>query len=182
VSNDHEAYFDQGYAVGYGKDKGAFRFYLMFVLAAVLLAAHLLNGSRIALALAIAASLVAFYFYPLIERDRARLGANQYGIFVDGLGIIAWRAISDIKLYTFAFRTIEQTEIQIALNRPLPRALVADWRRHSYLRLLMMLPWRMNERNVVRVTLEPFAAPPETIEDNLLRQWRRYSVVGAGRR
>ena len=65
-------------------------------------------------------------------------------------------------------------ELQIVLNAPLTSALVADWRKQPFWRWLMRLPWRMSHTNMVRVNVEPFDQPPESIHRTFLRMWRYY--------
>ena len=61
--------------------------------------------------------------------DRPRLGANQYGIFIEGLGLIGWRSIEKIDTVHIAVRTMMTHELQIKLSQPLEQALLADWRK-----------------------------------------------------
>ena len=41
-------------------------------------------------------------------------------------------------------------------------------------RLLMRLPWRMDQGGVVRISLEPFDRTPDEIHRTFLRMWRFY--------
>ncbi|MFM1816892.1 MAG: hypothetical protein RLZ98_3587, partial [Pseudomonadota bacterium] len=154
-----------GYAVGYGRDKGAFRVYISLVLAAVFLAIWWFRGSEIALAIGIFFGVAGYYFYPLVETGKVRLGAGQYGVFIEGFGVIPWRSIRDIRLSTYAVRTMMMHDLEIELSSALPKALMADWRSLPYHRLLMKLPWSMGRDNVVRVNLEPFEGEPDSIVD-----------------
>lgn len=164
----------QGFALPYAADKGNFRFYVMAVAAVLLITAYILAGGHaILLVLGVGAGCVAYYFYPLIER-KPRFGANQYGIFIDGLGVIAWRAVDDIVLRTYAVRTLENKELHIRLNRDLDRALMVDWRRLPIYRLLMRLPWSMTHDNVIRIKLEPFGPEPGQIHRAITRIWNFY--------
>lgn len=165
--------YPEGFGVPYGQDKGSFRVYLMAFFAAVLFIIFFATATPLALVTALPALGTAYYFYPLIE-PRPRLGANQYGIFIDGFGVIAWRAISDIRLQTKAIRSIEVVELQIQLSQPLSTALVIDWRRLPYYRLLMKLPWTMTHENLVRIKMEPFGAPPDDVLNRLMRMWRYF--------
>jgi hypothetical protein len=54
-------------------------------------------------------------------------------------------------------------ELQIVLNVPLTSALVVDRRRRPAYRWLMRLPWRMSHDNMVRINVEPFDQPPDSI-------------------
>jgi hypothetical protein len=102
------------------------------------------------------------------------MGANQYGIFIQGLGLIRWRAIERIELVEVAVRASTIHELQIALKERLSSALVADWRQQRFYRSLMRLPWSMARTNVVGINLEPFNKEPEEVHRTLLRLWKHY--------
>lgn len=164
----------QGFAVGYAKGKGTFRVIITAALAILLTGATIQTGSNVALALAAFFAVAAFYFFPLIETGRPRLGAGEHGIFVEGFGVLAWRSVSDIRLASRAVRSILVQELQITLSRPLSQAVIADWRDLPYHRLLMRLPWRMPNENTIYVNLEPFGGDPEQIVAEIKRRWRYY--------
>jgi hypothetical protein len=65
-------------------------------------------------------------------------------------------------------------ELHIKLKQPVNRALLVDWRRLPIWRLLMRLPWTMGYDNIVRINLQPFAAPPDEIIRTMQRMWRYY--------
>lgn len=163
-----------GYTVGYGRDKGQFRVFVLSGVGIIFTITAFYTGSELLLAIGIAALGTAYYFFPLIESGRARLGANQYGIFIEGLGLIGWRSIEKIELIQIAVRTIITYELQITLTQPVERALLADWRKMSIFRLLMRLPWTMGHNNTIRIALEPFAEPADEIERTLNRMRRYY--------
>ena len=140
----------EGFAVGYAANKGLFRVYVMAAVAALFVAVFfLLEGGAPALLIAALTASTAYYFYPLTETGKPRFGANQYGFFVDGFGVIAWRAIADVSIRSYAMRSIEIQELQIKLSQPLSRALTPDWRKLPLYRLLMVLPWTMTSDGVV---------------------------------
>ena len=122
----------------------------------------------------VAAAGFTYYNIPLLETGRPTIGANQYGIFIQAFGLLRWRAIERIDLVEIAERAMTVHELQIALNTALTSALVADWRKQPIHRLLMRLPWRMDHKGVLRVSLEPFDRPPDEIHRTFLRMWRFY--------
>ena len=73
-----------------------------------------------------------------------------------------------------AVRALTLHELQIKLKQPLGSALVADWRKVPWYRRLMRLPWRMDHKNVIRITLDPFDREPDEIHRNMQRMWRHY--------
>ncbi len=173
MTGERDPQGSHGFAVGYARDKGSFRVYVCLTLAVGLFCVWVFQHSEIALVLAILFGLTAYYFYPLVETGKVRLGAGEHGIFIEGFGVIPWRAVDEISLSTYAVRSIEINEVNIELGKSLPDALIADWRSLPYHRLLMKLPWSMTRDNVVRINLEPFAGSPEDII-GALRRTRKY--------
>lgn len=167
-----------GFAIGYARGKGSFRVFIATALALAFAATAVQTNSGIAMVLAAAFGVTAFYSFPLIEHGKARLGANQYGVFIEGFGLISWRGIQDIKVATRAVRSITINELEIHLSRPITEAVIADWRQTMpYHRLLMRLPWKMPSDKVVSVDLEPFESKPAEI----VRQFkRRQKYFGLG--
>lgn len=163
-----------GYTVNYGREKGQFRVFVLSAIGIAFSIAAFYTGSELLLAFGAAALGTAYYFFPLIETSRSRLGANQYGVFIEGLGLIGWRSIETIETVNIAVRTMMTHELQIKLARPLEKALLADWRKLPLYRLLMRLPWTMSHNNTIRVNLEPFADGPDEIERTLKRMQRYY--------
>jgi len=163
-----------GYTVTYGRDEIQFPVYVTALIGAVLLAAGIAYGLTILFAIGAVSMAFAVYNVPLLETTRIRLGANQYGVFIEGFGLIAWRAIDRIELVAIAQRAMTVNELQIALKLPLGRALLADWRKVPPHRMIMRLPWSMTYDNVVRVSLDSFDKPPEDIHRTMQRMWRYY--------
>ncbi len=163
-----------GYSVTYNRDEIQFPVYVVAILAAVLLAAAWITGETLWLVLGVIAAAVAYYNFPLLETRRPTLGANQYGIFIQGFGLIRWRAIDRIEVVEIAERANTVHQLQIGLNMLLSSALVADWRKLPFYRSLMRLPWSMGQSNVVRVSLDPFSQEPDEIARTLVRLWRYY--------
>ena len=163
-----------GFAIGYAKGKGAARVYVAFAIGALFIGFWLFNGNGIALLLGVLAIGTSFYFYPLIESGRPRAGAGEHGVFIEGFGLIPWRSVDDIRLSTYAVRSIQVSELHIKLSKSLPQALAADWRSLPWHRLLMMLPWKMGSDNIVRINLEPFPGSPEDIVRAFQRKWQYF--------
>ena len=163
-----------GYSVAYKRDDTYFPVYVTAALAAIFLTAAWITGAIYWLPLAAAAAGFTYYNIPLLEIGRPTIGANQYGIFIQAFGLIRWRSIERIDVVEIAERAMTVHELQIVLGAPLGSALVTDWRKQPAYRLLMRLPWRMDQSGSVRVNLEPFDQPPEVIHRTFLRMWRYY--------
>jgi hypothetical protein len=165
-------YLQEGFILPYGKSEAA-RFHALAAITAATSAAWLTWHYELLSITAILAGCSAFYFFPFTE-SRPRLGANQYGLFIDGFGLIAWRAIGEINLVTYAVRTLEMEELHIKLKQPVTNALLVDWRGMPRWRLLMRLPWSMGYDNIIRINLQPFEPPADEIHRVMLRMWKYY--------
>ena len=163
-----------GYTVGYASGKGTFRVIITASLAVIFAGVTVSTGSNVTLLLAVFFAIAAFYFFPLLETGKPRLGASEYGIFIEGFGVIAWRSVKDLRLATRAVRSIMVKELEITLSRPMSDAVIADWRNVPYHRLLMRLPWRMPADDTILIDLEPFAGQPEDIVSEFRRRWRYF--------
>jgi hypothetical protein len=165
-------YLQEGFILPYNRAEAA-RFHVLAFIAAASFAAWMNWGFQLLSILAILSGCSAYYFFPFTE-SRVRLGANQYGLFIDGFGLIAWRAIEDVSFVTYSVRTLEMEELHIKLKRPVQSALLADWRRLAIWRLLMRLPWTMGYDNIVRINLQPFRPPADQIHRTIHRMWKFY--------
>ena len=164
-----------GFSLPYDPDAGDFRVYFAGFIAVLSLALALAGYGPVALLSACVAGAIAYHFYPLIEKSKPRFGANQYGMFVDGLGNIAWGAIREIEVQTFAVRSIENKYLTVRLRDPIDKALFADWRDLPLWKSLMKLPWRLRDDDMtVAIELATFAEAPEDILAEILRLRRLY--------
>lgn len=163
-----------GYTVAYSRDEAPFPVYVAAAIAAILLTAAVYQWDGILLGLGALAGAFAYYNLPLAEVGRPRIGANQYGIFVEGFGIVQWRAIDGIDRVEIAVRAATINELAIRLKQPLSRALVADWRNMPWHRRFMRLPWRMTPDSTIRITLDAFEKEPDEIVRTFQRMWRHY--------
>lgn len=160
---------ESGYILPYGERSADFNFNAMALLAVFFFVLTFILAYPPVLLPAAGAAGVAYYYYPLTERRKPRLGAGQYGVFVDGLGLISWRAIADIDTISFTSRLAQTHELRITLNRPLDDALLADWRKLPLWRMLMKLPWHMPSDEVVCIPLEPFDPPAREIRSQFVQ-------------
>lgn len=163
-----------GYTVTYGRGETQFPVYVVGFVAALLIGGSIAGGSTLVFALGVAAAGVAYFNLPLLDTQRPRLGANQYGIFIEAFGLIRWRAVKSLELVTIATRASTVHELNIALNQPISSALVADWRNVPLWRRAMRLLWSMTRDNVVVVRLDPLDRDPGEIHRNIERMWRYY--------
>lgn len=165
----------EGYIVRYDSAKAGTRVYAMAAIGVGVCVVALFMGSEILIALGLGALATAYYFYPLVEARRARLGANEYGIFIEGFGLVDWRSVRRIELIPTSVRSIILHELQIQLSQPVSRALLVDWRRMPLYRRLMRLPWVITpDDNTIHIELDSFKQSPETVHRTLESIWRHY--------
>ena len=163
-----------GYKIAYGGEESRT---VVYVLIAVSLASAVgvySYGSTALMLLCLATGAAAYHNYPLIETKQPRILANQYGIFIDGLGGFRWSAIDTINLVPIAIRTLTVHEMQLKLRQPLPQSLMVDWRSLPWYRLIMRVPWKMSHDNVIRQKLDVFDQQPDRIGRTITRMWRHY--------
>ena len=170
VSQDHL----HGYTLAYEREEIQFPVYVVAFIGACFATAGAALDNIVLIALAIGAFGFAYYNYPLLETGRPRLGAGQYGIFAEGLGIVAWRAIKSIDMLPVDMRGATSNELRITMDEPLDRALLADWRKRPVYRVLMRLPWSMAGKDTIRVPLDVFDKPAEEIYQNFTRMMKFY--------
>ena len=86
---------EDGFSLAYSRKAGEYRFPSALIAAIFFVACFVYYGSQVFLVLAVATACAAYYYFPLMER-KPRIGANQYGIFIDGFGLIGWNSVADI--------------------------------------------------------------------------------------
>lgn len=159
----------QGYTVTYEQEELQFPVYVVGFVGACFAVAGAALDNVFLIALALFAWGFAFYNFPLLEKGKPRIGAGQYGVFAEGLGIIAWHSIKQMDVIAAEVRGSMHNELLIKLQDPLDRALLADWRKRPFHRFLMRLPWKMAGKDVLRIPLDIFDHPAEEIRDNFMR-------------
>lgn len=163
-----------GYLVAYEQEELHFPVYILALIALAFIVAGVVNHIPILTALAIAPLTGFFYNLPLLETGRWRLGASQYGFLLEGLGLIDWRAIDGIDLVGRDDRGAVNMELHVALKVPIGQALILDWRRRSFLRSLMRLPWSWAAARTLRIPLDIMDKPADEIHKTVQRMWRFY--------
>ncbi len=160
-----------GYTVAYDQDDIHFPIYVMTAIAVALFVAGVVKGLPLLAVVALLPAAVAYYNLPLIEGGRPRLGSGQYGLFIEGLGLVSWRAIDSVTTVETVMRGVTSRELHIALRKPLAEALLVDWRRRPLARRFMRLPWRM-DANVIGIPLDILDRPADEIAETVVRMWR----------
>ncbi len=163
-----------GYVVAYEREDLSFPVYLVAVVACLFLAAGIVKGIPILSALALAPAAYAFHNIPLLETGKPRLGAGQYGLFIEGLGLVQWSAFEEIALVPADVRGVAGHDLVISLKGDLNEALILDWRNRPLARRFMRLPWALKRPNAIRIPLDIMDRPVGEIHQTILRMWRYY--------
>lgn len=163
-----------GYVVAYEREQLSFPVYLVAMVACIFFAAGFIHGLPIVAAVGLAPAAYAFYNIPLLETGKPRLGAGQYGLFVEGLGLIQWNAIDTIDIAPVDVRGVPCHDLMLTLKTAVNEALLVDWRRRSPLRRLMRVPWSLRKGNRVRIPLDVMDRPYMEVHQTFQRLWRHY--------
>lgn len=161
-----------GYTIGYDQEEVHFPIYAMTALAVAFFVAAIFKGIPILAVVGLLPAAVAYYNLPLLESGRPRIGSGQYGLFIEGLGLISWRAVESIDTLEMVERTGSSLELIIGLKKPIPEALLADWRSRPFLRRPMRLPWRLASKTEIRIPLDVLDRPSAEIKETFVRMWR----------
>ncbi len=161
-----------GYAVAYDREEIQFPVYVLAVGSAALLVGAFIKENVILLVFAVVVGCIAYHSYPLVETGRPRLAASHHGLFIEGLGLLKWRAVKRIDLVAVVVRAITYHELLVILNQPLSSALAADGRRQPAYRALMRLPSSITSVDTIRVPLDVFDRPAREIYRTFLRIWQ----------
>ncbi|MCV0428936.1 MAG: hypothetical protein K5905_26070, partial [Roseibium sp.] len=125
---------------------------------------------------AIAPLAMAYWHYPMVERGKPQLGANEEGLYVERIGFIDWAAIrmTDVKRTTV--RNMELVSLDVLLTRPLENA-VSQAQSFSIWKKFMMRNWkrtpREHGRELIAINLHTLAADP----DEILNRIRAFKFV-----
>ncbi|WP_156150846.1 hypothetical protein [Hyphomicrobium sp. 99] len=159
------------YTVAYDREEIQFPVWILMIFGGVFFYASVAKGSVTYLLMSAVFASLAYYSYPLLETGRVRLAADRDGLFIEGLGHFAWRAIGAIDAVELVVRGNVYTEAEISLLEPLAIALGRDAPKVPLRRRLMRKPFYLTSRSKVRVPLDIFDRTPEDIIGSLRRIW-----------
>ncbi|MCB1484759.1 MAG: hypothetical protein KDJ17_07690 [Hyphomicrobiaceae bacterium] len=163
-----------GYTVAYEQEELFFPVWSTGLIAFVLGWAALARDVPILWLVALIPAAGFYYNLPLLETGKPRLGAGQYGLFLEGLGLLQWRAIDAVDIVENEFRGTLYRDLEIALKVPVEAALILDWRDRSPVRRFMRLPWSWKARGIIRIPLDVLDKPPREVHAAVVRMWRFY--------
>ena len=119
---------------------------------------------------------IAYWHFPMIEKGKPQLGANEEGLYVERIGFIDWAAIRMTDVKRTSVRNIELVRLDVLLTRPLENA-VTKAQACPLWKKFMMRNWkrtpREHGRELIAINLHTLAADP----DEILSRIRAFKFV-----
>lgn len=119
---------------------------------------------------------MAYWHYPMIEKGKPQLGANEEGLYVERIGFIDWAAIRMTDVKRTSARNMELVRLDVLLTRPLENA-VSKAQSFPLWKKFMMRNWkrtpREHGRELIAINLHTLAADP----DEILSRIRAFKFV-----
>lgn len=118
----------------------------------------------------------AYWHFPMIDKGRPQLGANEDGLYVERIGFIDWGAIRMAEINRSKARNIDQVKLNVLLTRPITDA-VSKAQQTPLWKKFMMRNWkrspREHGRELVAINLHTLAADP----DEILNRIRAFKFI-----
>ncbi|MEM1284629.1 MAG: hypothetical protein AAGH43_04525 [Pseudomonadota bacterium] len=152
--------------VNYLPGSGDMMAYGGLVVGALGVLAWLVQGQPVFLLMSPIGLAVSFYFYPLIEKGVVRIGADQRGLFFEGLGIVPWEAVTAVHHQKRALRSLRLHTLFVELSDT-PAAVVTEPSPLPFWRQFMAKAWK-SHGTVITAELHPLAKDPANLVDRLL--------------
>jgi hypothetical protein len=164
------------FTVGFNRSQSEGLVYGSLLLGLLFAAIGIAGGMPLLTVAALAPLAIAYWHYPMIERGKPQLGANEEGLYVERIGFIDWAAIRMTDVKRTSVRNIELVRLDVLLTRPLDDALTRSqsfpiWKK------FMMRNWkrtpREHGRELIAINLHTLAADP----DEILERIRAFKLV-----
>lgn len=152
--------------VNYLSGSGDMMAYGGVVVAALGVLAFAVRGQEVFLLMVPVGLLVSAYFYPLIEKDAVRLGADVRGLYFERLGLVPWAAVKSVRHEQRALRTLRLHTLHVELRGD-PSVVVSERDEVPFWKALMARSWK-HQGHVISVELHPLATDPVNLVDRLL--------------
>jgi hypothetical protein len=110
----------EGYVVAHDREEIQFPVYVLAAGSVALLAGALIKEDVTLLVFAFVLGGIAYHNYPLVETGRPRLAASHHGLYIEGLGLLEWRAVKRVDLVPVVVRATTYHELEITRTGPLP--------------------------------------------------------------
>lgn len=152
--------------VNYVSGAGDMMVYGGVVVIALGVLAFIVQGNPVFLLMCPIGFAVSAYFYPLIEKGVVRIGADNRGLFFEGLGIVPWDAINAVHHQQRALRTLRLHTLYVELTGK-PADVVVDPSPLPAWKQFMARAWK-NHGTVITAELHPLAKDPVELVNRLL--------------
>lgn len=154
------------FTVGFNRGQSEGIVYGSLLLGILFAVIGIVGGLPLLAVAAIAPLGIAYWHYPMIEKGRPQLGANEDGLYVERIGFIDWAAIRMTDVKRTSVRNIELVRLDVLLTRPLDNA-VTKSQTFPVWKKFMMRNWkrtpREHGRELIAINLHTLAADPEEI-------------------
>lgn len=153
------------FAIGYTRSAGEPLVYGGLIIGLICLVISVTGQDPEFALAAVAALAVAYWYYPLVERNSPQLGANSRGLYVAGIGFLDWGSIGKLELFETSVRSLRLYKLKIILNRPVEDA-IAERELSRPWRMLMTRNWTRRTAetgDLIEVDLHPLAGVPGDI-------------------
>ncbi|GAB4516125.1 MAG: hypothetical protein Tsb0019_15330 [Roseibium sp.] len=164
------------FTVGFNRSQSEGLVYGSLILGLIFAVIGIAGGLPLLTLAALAPLGIAYWHYPMIERGRPQLGANEEGLYVERIGFIDWSAIRMTDVKRTSVRNIELVRLDVLLTRPLDDA-VTRAQSFPVWKKFMMRNWkrspREHGRELIAINLHTLAADP----DEILERIRAFKFV-----
>ena len=120
---DREPELPRAFATGYKPHSADMMVYGGGVMTLVGVLATVVRVEPAYLAISLVGSLMALYFWPVLDVRRPQLGADVNGIYVARFGIIPWSRVADMRVEYHALRTMQLGTLIVTPEGPLKDAI-----------------------------------------------------------
>lgn len=164
------------FTVGFNRSQSEGLVYGSLLLGLIFAAIGIAGGMPLLAVASLAPIAIAYWHYPMIEKGRPQLGANEDGLYVERIGFIDWAAIRMTDVKRTSVRNIDVIRLDVLLTRPLDNAVVKS-QTVPFWKKFMMRNWKLTPREhgreLIAVNLHTLAADP----DEILTRIRAFKFV-----
>lgn len=166
IAEENEKPAPVPFTVSYNRQQSESIFYGCLVLGACFAAVGVAGGLPLLAFASLAPFAFAYWHFPMIEKGKPQLGANEEGLYVERIGFIDWAAIRMTDVKRTSVRNIELVRLDVLLTRPLDAA-TAKAQTFPFWKKFMMRNWkrikREHGRELIEIDLHTLSANPDEI-------------------
>ncbi|MTH96309.1 hypothetical protein [Roseibium sp. RKSG952] len=169
------------FAIGFERANGEALVYGSMVLGVIFLGVSFAAGIPLLAIAALVPLGIAFWHYPMVEKQQPQLGANEDGLFVERIGFIGWGSIRSLDIKRTNVRSITVTTLNILLNRGLD-ASVTKRQKFPLWKRIMIRNWKLHHRehgrDMISVRLHTLTTQPDEVLDKIMAFERTRPLTG----